>query len=60
MHALELEEEECVEEIVKPNFIRRLRKMKQKNKPVIDRFLGAGKRANEAVVVARYNGEMLT
>jgi len=54
------EDDELEVPIVYDRFARRHERLASKNKTTVDRFLGKGHRANAAVILPRYYGELLT
>jgi len=56
-----IEEEDEDEEVETPGWQeRQQRRLKQKNRAAVDRFLGRGRRTNQVVILPRYYGELLT
>ena len=61
LEAIEEEDEEECLMVETPGWReRQARRLKQRNRPAINRFLGRGRRTNQVVILPRYYGELLT
>jgi cell division protease FtsH len=60
LQTIEEDDEEEVETGVTGRLARRHRRLGEKNKSAVDRFLGKGKRVHDVGIVPRYYGELLT
>jgi len=60
LEAIEEDDDDCIVGETPGWRERQQHRFKQKNRAIIDRFLGKGRRTNQVVILPRYYGELLT